>query len=64
MIVEREFYTQEDLIRKLGIQDSRSRINTLRRKTYENKIPGQVQIFGRWHYRICEIENALISGKL
>lgn len=61
---EQEFYTQEALIRKLGMDGDATRIATLRRKTYERKVPGAVMILGRWHYRIHDIEMALIQGKL
>lgn len=62
--IEQEYYTQEELIVKLGIQNNPSRISTFKQKTYRREIPGAVKILGCWAYRIFDIEKALINGNL
>lgn len=55
----KEYLTPKELATKLNVS-----LRIIREKTYANKIPGQIKIFGRWRYNLVEIEKALKGGFL
>lgn len=55
--MEQEFYTPQDLSTKLNIS-----LKTIVKHTQLHRVPGQVKIFGRWRYRIVDVEKRLLTG--
>jgi excisionase family DNA binding protein len=57
--VEPEFYTPEELSRKLNLAKK-----TIKKWTQARRIPGQLKCGGRWRYSRLAIEKAILRGEL
>lgn len=51
----KEYYTPPELAEKLNLA-----LKTIRKWTYERRIPGQIKVGSLWRYRALEIEKALL----